>query len=248
MTDAYWTERGTRGASMADFCLGDEVPDAGPVHKVGRWFEQMHLAALNATPGVDVLAANAPLRGEGRTIGEVDMLYRKDGRVVHREVAVKYYLAAKPGRDPAAWVGPGKRDRLDVKLDRLATHQSTVANQARDAGAWPEDLPFPDTTEVLMLGALFSPKGDSRLPNGANPSVEHGHWYYASDFSDRFADAPWCELDKPWWLSPEHARERPMVPASALAEGLGRPRFVASASNDVERAFVVPDGWWADLT
>ncbi|MFT5359468.1 MAG: hypothetical protein ACI9KE_006711, partial [Polyangiales bacterium] len=136
MTDAYWTERGTRAVSLSEFA--PVVEEQEPHHKVGRWFEQVHLAALRSTPGVEVLAANTPLRGAGRTIGELDVLYRQDGRVVHREIAVKYYLAAKPGRAPALWYGPGKRDRMDLKLERLATHQSRVATKAREAEAWPE--------------------------------------------------------------------------------------------------------------
>lgn len=245
MTDAYWTEHGTRGASLSEFA--PTVEEQEPHHKVGRWFEQVHLAALQSTPGVEVLVANEQLRGGGRTIGELDVLYRQDARVVHREIAVKYYLAAKPGRDPALWYGPGKRDRMDIKLERLATHQSRVATKARDADAWPEALPFPDDTEVLLLGALFSPPDDPRLPDGANPDAAHGRWYYASDFAARFGDAPWSELNKPWWLSPEHAREGPKVAAAELAKDLSRPLFVGSASAVVVRAFVVPDGWWADV-
>jgi hypothetical protein len=126
---------------------------------------------------VEVLAANELLRVGRRTLGELDVLYRHDGRVVHREIALKYYLAATPGTDPSAWVGPGRRDRLDLKLDRLATHQLTVAEQARAEDAWPAALPFPDVTEVLLLGALFAPPDDVRLPEGACPDVDHGHWY-----------------------------------------------------------------------
>lgn len=246
MSDAYWARRGTRGASLAG--LGDgRGQDAEPIRQVGRWFERVHLAALRTTPGVEVLAANEPLRGGGRTLGELDVLYRHEGLVVHREIAVKYYLAARPGSEDSAWIGPGKRDRLDIKLERLATHQVTVAQQARAVGAWPEALPFPDETEVLLLGSFFSPADATRVPQGAHADAEHGHWYFASEFAERFGDAPWCSLEKPWWLSPEHARQRPMRSALEVAADLRRPCFVGRVSNGVERAFVVPDGWWGDL-
>ncbi len=246
MSDAYWAQCGTQAASQAG--LGDgEGRGAEPIRQVGRWFERVHLLGLQSTPGVEVVVANEPLRTGGRTIGELDVLYRQAGRVVHREVAVKYYLAARAGAHHSAWVGPGKRDRLDLKLTRLATHQVTVARQARDLDAWPEDLPFPEVTEVLLLGAFFSPPAERRLPEGACTEAEHGHWYFASEFADRFGDAPWCTLDKPWWLSPEHARGLPTTPACELARGLRRPCLAAHVSSDVERAFVVPDGWWDDL-
>ncbi|MBV1859596.1 MAG: DUF1853 family protein [Nannocystaceae bacterium] len=246
MANTYWTQRGTQGASLAGM-RAVEGQGAEPIRQVGRWFERVHLAAMRSTAGIEVLAANTPLRTTGRTIGELDVLYRRAGMVVHREVAVKFYLAAKPGGKPSAWIGPGKRDRLDLKLDRLTTHQCAVASEARALGAWPEELPFPDITEVLLLGALFSPADDQRLPRGANARADHGRWYYASDFVDRFADDPWCDLDKPWWLSPAHAREATMISARRLAAGLRRPRFVARVSTEVERAFVVPDRWWSDL-
>lgn len=250
MTDVYWRGRGTRAASLDGFGRdgqqGDGISDK-PMRRVGLWFEHVHLAALRNTAGVEILAANSAMHADGRTMGELDVLYRKDGRVVHRELAVKYYLAARPGRAPECWVGPGRRDRLDLKLDRLATHQLTLARRAREQGIWPEELPFPDETEVLMAGALFSPVDDVRLPHGANSAGEHGRWYYASDFAERFGNAPWCTLDKPWWLSPDHAREQPTVPANMLASELHRPRFVARMSAEVERAFVVPNGWWDAL-
>ncbi len=246
MCEDYWAQRGTRGASLSGVGRG-ESQSAEPVRQVGRWFERVHLAALRSTSGVEVLAANEPLRSGGRTIGELDVLYRREGCVVHREVAVKYYLAAKAGTQSSAWVGPGKRDRLDLKLNRLTTHQVTVAQQAREEDAWPQDLPFPDVTEVLMLGAFFSPVGETRLPDGACAEVDHGHWYYASEFADRFGDAPWCELEKPWWLSPEHGRVGTVVAAHDLVKRLRRPVFAARVGTQMERAFVVPDGWWDDL-
>ncbi len=246
MRDTYWTQRGTAVASVVGLGRsGGQSP--APIRQVGRWFERVHLTALRGMPGVEVLAANEPLRDGNRTIGELDVLFRRDARIVHREVAVKYYLAAKPGTHCSAWLGPGKRDRLDLKLDRLATHQITVARQARDAEAWPENLPFPDETEVLMLGALFSPRGEKRLPEGAHEEADHGHWYFASEFAETFGDAPWCDLEKPWWLSPEHARGEPSKAARDLVRGLRRPALVARVDTEVERAFVVPDGWWDDL-
>lgn len=254
MRNAYWGPRGTRGASIVppgepmppiDDLVDTAQTEGSPTTKVGHWFEHVHLTALKRTPGVEIIAANVVLKA-GRTLGELDVLYRQDARVVHREVAIKYYLAARPGRDPSAWYGPGRRDRLDIKLEHLATHQSTIARQAREAGAWP-GLPFPDVTEVLLLGSLFSPTGSPRLPENANPRLDHGRWYHATEFADRFGRTPWCVLHKPWWLSAEHARVAEALPALALVQDLQRPCFVARVSSRIERAFVVPDGWWDEI-
>ena len=247
MSAGYWAARGAFSVSSV-FADPDTTAVVEPVRQVGRWFERVHLAALQTTPGVELLASNVPLRDGGHTLGELDAVFRVDGAVVHREVAVKYYLAAKPGDDPACWVGPGKRDRLDLKLDRLATHQLSLPTRAREAGVWPQTLPFPQRSEVLLLGAVFSPEHDVRLPRGASSGAEHGRWYSASEFASRFETQPWCVLDKPWWLSPEHARNQTFAPARAIAETLDRPLLVAAVEPALVRAFVVPDGWWADLT
>ncbi len=244
MTSAFWAECGAQAATTRYAGAGDCV-EREPVRQVGRWFEQVHLAALQSAAGVEVLAANRAVRKDGETLGELDVVYRHCGRVVHREVAVKFYLAAKPGDDPSAWIGPGRRDRLDLKLGHLANRQLTLPQRARADGVWPDDLPFPDHSEVLLLGALFSPPDDPRLPCGADENATHGRWYYARGFAERFGDAPWAVLDKPWWLSPEHARQAPTKAASALADGLRRPSFVGRVGDAVERAFVVPDGWWS---
>ena len=242
MTDAYWEARGALASKDAGTGVGvDAAVEVVP--QVGRWFERVHLASLRAAPDVEVLAANEALGGHGRTLGELDVLYRRDGCVVHREVAVKYYLAAGAGRDPSRWIGPGRRDRLDLKLNRLATHQLVLPSLAREAGVWPAVLPFPDRSEALLLGAWFSPPDDPRIPEGAREDAEHGRWYFASDFAARFGDDPWRVLDKPWWLSPEHARRAAPVPARTLARDLDGPRLVARVAEDIERALVVPDQW-----
>lgn len=246
MTSAFWAEHGVQAATMRHAGPADGVHE-GPVRQVGRWFERIHLAAMRSTEGVEVLASNLAVRKGGETLGELDLVYRHGGRVVHREVAVKFYLAAKPGDDPSAWIGPGRRDRLDLKLGHLAKRQLTLPRRAEAEGAWPEELPFPDRSEVLLLGALFSPPDDLRLPSGAEKDATHGRWYYARDFAERFGDAPWGVLEKPWWLSPEHARDAPTQTATALAGGLSRPVFVGREGDGVERAFVVPDGWWSGV-
>ncbi len=245
MTAAFWAAHGAHAAATeyAEAGRGADVPPMP--RQVGRWFERVHLEALQGTEGVEVLAANRQLRAEARTLGELDVLYRAGGRVVHREVAVKYYLAVGAGDDPAGWVGPNRRDRLDRKLDRLISHQLALPGLARAVDAWPQDLPTPDRSEVLLLGALFSPASDPRLPKGADPAVEHGRWYYASDFAQRFGRAPWVELEKPLWLSPEHVDRFEGRPARCLAETVSDragPMFVAREASC--RAFVVPDGWW----
>jgi hypothetical protein len=202
------------------------------------------LAALQEQPSVEVLAANLPLRVGGRTLGELDVLYRSADAVVHREVAVKFYLATGTSCAPEAWIGPGKRDRLDLKLGRFVEHQTRVPTLAREHGVWPDALPFPTRREVLLLGMLFSHPSAPRLPDGAHEDAAHGRWYTAAEFSGRFGADPWCVLDKPWWLSPEHAHRMPSVPAHALAEGLETPRLAARVHEGaVERAFVVPNGW-----
>jgi hypothetical protein len=219
--------------------LAASLPALGPRPKVGRYFEGLHEVALSTTAGLELLASQLPLRTRERTIGELDCLYRHDGKVTHREIAVKYYLCVEDGPDPALWWGPSKRDRLDLKLERMRTHQLRLSELAGDA--WPASLPLPNRREALLLGALFRREEHTHLPDGATPQLELGRWYYASEF-----DAEgWKELPKPWWLSPHQQRWEPPRPLDLA--NLRHPVMVGREDSGApERAFVIPDQWWQD--
>lgn len=241
MEDAFWQLRGVRPARQPPHCPPGDLAPRG--RAVGRWFEQLHAHAVSQTPDLEILAVNLPIQGDDRTLGELDLLYRSGEHVVHREIAVKYYLAVEPGNARSAWWGLNRRDRLDRKLDRMLDHQLSLSSRA--GTAWPEHLPRPTLHEVLLTGALFA--RTARLPDGANPQVEQGRWLYASELAQLDPDSSWHELPRPWWLSPRQPGESPTTPRelARCVTSRQRPALVRQAEGPMQRMFVVPDGWWS---
>src|SRR5690606_2117149 len=101
-----------------------------PARRLGLYYERLWQFALHAAPDVEVVAANLPIRHNGHTLGELDLLLRDDEGEHHLELAVKFYLGTN-GCDAADWLGPGSHDRLDLKLSHLAHHQLPRSEERR---------------------------------------------------------------------------------------------------------------------
>lgn len=238
--------------------------------RLGTYFESL-LAFWLGWPGnplYRLVAHGLPVRQRNRTIGELDFLVedRGNGRLQHWEVAVKFYLGVAPGGDHRAWIGPGLRDRLDLKVERLLTHQLQLA-RGPEAGRLLEELGLPPPEPVCLLrGRLFYPPAAELArwaPVGAATGHLRGWWMTEADFLRYYADSElrWIRLPREHWLAP--------VDLSGL-EGtvlIGEPEaafpFIetlrASPDNraaavvgllqgqEVSRGFITPPGWPAEL-
>lgn len=234
--------------------------------RLGSYFESL-LDAWLAWPGNPLyrrLHHGLAVRQDKLTLGELDFLVeeRATGEVQHWEVAVKFYLGIAPGGSPSSWVGPGQKDRLDLKLERLLRHQLPLADlpEARRLLA---DLALPSPRPVaLVRGRLFYP-ADACLadwrPAAAAPGHGKGWWMPAAAFLRRFSDAGlrWMRLPREHWLAPvditpgsDGVRIGEPQSAAALVEA-----WQASADNraaavvglaegrEVTRGFITPDPW-----
>lgn len=179
--------------------------------RLGSYFESL-LDCWLAWPGNPLyrrLYHGLPVRHDKRTRGEFDFLVeeRANGEVQHWEVAVKFYLGIAPGGDASSWVGPGLKDRLDLKLAHLLNHQLPLANlpaarQLLTALALPMPRPV-----CLLRGRLFYPADAPPAdwaPTQAAPGHLSGWWMPAADFLRHF-DNPallWLRLPREHWLAP----------------------------------------------
>ena len=126
------------------------------------------------------------------TIGEMDFLY-KDllyNHEVHAELAVKYYLGvaseAKNLKQMNQWIGPNKKDRLDLKYQKLFDQQLMLSEKDQSQQTLKE-LGF-DKNKLgqyyFVKGMLFWPlaimdhNADNRcfLPDTINPECVQGYW------------------------------------------------------------------------
>ncbi len=221
--------------------------------RLGTYFESLWEFAFAQHPDYQLLHRNLPLRVESRTLGELDFVVRHlpSGATEHWEVAVKFYLRVAD----EYWVGPGLRDRLDIKLSRMREHQLPLIRQpaARDL-LRQRDIHI-DRQWALMPGRLFRPLGEKLAPLHAdiNPASCDFWWTTLDEFLYRFAgqDHRWICLPKRAWLAD---RSYPVSRSDSCAtlteklreEEMRRPICVAAlgAGNEVSRGFIVPDDWY----
>lgn len=227
----------------------DENPQAlhewlsrSSVRRLGLYYERLWQFALHAAPGIEILAANLPIRQGGHTLGELDLLLRDASGVHHVELAIKLYLGQPPGA-PEHWIGPGGRDRLDLKLDHLATHQLPLSGspQARQAL---EMLPrAPIQASMWLGGYLFYPY---ELPCAPPAEAELAHlrgaWLHRHQWPAIQAESPdarWQPLPRSAWLAPA---KMPVAQGWSSPQLLGWLRGLAADAAAQLLVDLQPDG------
>ena len=224
--------------------------------RLGIYFESLWLYWLQHNARYQLLHANLAVHAGGKTLGEFDFIVRDrdTDQTLHWEVAVKFYLGIGDTEQPVNWWGPQRRDRLDIKLDHLLSHQTRLSQQPEARDQLQALGIHIDERWVILKGRLFYPAGIDALPP-LDSHVEHqrGFWLPESELHKLpdNANATWKLLDRSEWFAPvaEDASSK-LIPSAQLNGMLfevlaGQPICIARIENGIEtaRGFLVPDDW-----
>lgn len=230
--------------------------------RLGHYYERLWQFALQQAPGVRLLAANLPVRQGQLTLGELDLLLEDRDGVHHLELAVKFYLGCPPLTEQwQRWIGPGREDRLDRKLNHLRQHQLQLA-QSHAARQLLRSLATDTVNAAAWLGGyLFRPwQVHVAGPAGANPQGLSGDWLHRAllnDYVQQNADCRWVLLERLQWLAPADCSNQSCHPINdlpawwdTLPQQPPRPQLIALLESthdghwqEVRRSFICADDW-----
>lgn len=235
----------------------------GPTRRLGLYYERLWQFALQQAPGVELMAANLPIRTAGHTLGELDILLRDAQGVHHLELAIKLYLGPTTAnsKDPAHWLGPGCHDRLDRKLAHLSDHQLPICARAESREVLAKLDIEQLSAQMWLAGYLFYPwpGGQVTPPQGAHPQHMRGQWLHRRDWPAFVEQSPsgcWQPLPRHAWLAPARCSDEACWSAQRLNSWLQALEPLAPAQllvrlvqgsdghwEEASRVFLVADGW-----
>jgi hypothetical protein len=205
-----WLEKLQRNPKPLKEWLASE-----PSSRLGFYFEQLFAFWLSHMQNIGAVSRHRPVRLEGRTIGEFDILCldQDAGQALHFELAIKYYLqTAKDRFELSDFVGPGAQDRLDLKLDRLFQKQLRLLETDAGLRAVPQELQnLPFASKAFVKGGLFYPldqwleSKNPPVPIGIARSAPLGWWLRMTAHAPRnwnlLQAEKWSLLPRLEWMS-----------------------------------------------
>lgn len=187
---------------------------ARPTRRLGHYFETLISFWLMHMPDTHIIASNLQVQDPQRTLGEYDFLFRDaSAEVCHWEAAVKFYLQQEPLPEQRAFIGPGTRDRLDLKLDKVFLQQLVLGQTSAGQHALPPGIKL-DKTQAFIKGYLFYHAAISGSMSIQGVSAEHLTGWWVRHTRDKppqtSAASRWTILPRLRWLAPAR------LPADAI--------------------------------
>lgn len=206
-------------------------------YRLGHYFESLVAYWLHITPNYKLLWQQVQIFQNKQTLGELDFIIRdtRTQKVLHLEVAVKFYLGLHDIQHMWGWYGTNLNDRLDIKFQLLRDKQTQLAKQ------FPELMPCTiDVSACWIKGRLFYPVSHTAKANFATQNHLSSTWYDAAGAPSQNAVA----LNKPQWLSP-----------LTCATSFSDPHAVTKAqcyaqfeqAQEKQRFFSLPASFWSEL-
>lgn len=230
-----------------------------PVKRLGYYVENLLGFAFSHLPEWQIVAEHWPIRDPQRTVGELDFLLQAPDahELLHLECAFKVYLQFQPSLGIQGFYGPGAKDQLHLKLDKLFRQQLPLSQHSSVTA----QLNSPVGQRLAWLkGWLFYPWGTCASAIGGLAS-EHprGWWQTLGNIRLRLqhSSSQWTLLPRSRWISPVWlAADTPTFSGPQMLDWLEQHfadthtpqllvELLSSNSGMIEtsRGFVVDDNW-----
>jgi uncharacterized protein len=241
----------------------DKAVSAATSGRLGEYFEVVMRTWLEEVPPAKLIASNLQIPAKGGTLGEFDLLFRRDSVVWHWELAIKYYLGYREPAGAPMWYGPNPIDRLDIKWDKLLRRQLELSTKpaAREVlnrlGVDVRNI----KPRAFIRGYLFDPLDPTFAAENhpdTSPDALRGWWCHRQALDAmRPAIEPdealsWLVVPRLRWMSPvEVSDSDQLVRFEDLDSALPRhrPLMLAGLSmrsgelTERTRGFIVPPRW-----
>jgi uncharacterized protein len=230
--------------------------------RLGNYFETLWAYWLSANPRFELLGRNLQINDQGRTLGELDfiVLDRAIGKCLHWEVAVKFYLGRGDTSLQCNWLGPGRKDRLDLKVGHLLNRQLKLGSHPL-VREWCDNRGIRiDAHAVILKGRLYYPldrDGQRNFPHNANPRHLRSRWLTQAQFCRLYSpERRFVPLTHGGWMEDmpalgQHSAYRADRLVEMLESGeLRLPLHVCEQNGaiNVDRLFIVSHEWADEKT
>jgi len=200
-------------------------------NRLGFYAEALLSYFFQTFSGIELLLQNYQVIEDKKTKGEIDFIIRYQGKVIHLECAVKFYLLKDNEHSsiPSSWVGPKIKDNLQLKLTKTIDHQLPLGKSGAISKKIGHSI---DYSTFFLRGYLFADEVTSNSfinPEQLCEMIREGQLKENSA-------VPVQLLKKPDWLSSTLPGDK-----NKTIINVDSPSLVIFS--DQKLRFIVPDNW-----
>lgn len=185
----------------------------------------------------ELLLQNFQINKEQITIGEIDFIILYNGKVIHLECAVKYYLLKDSNlfNNPSQWVGPRLKDNLELKINKIIQHQIPLGGRKEITAKINRSI---DVSYLFLKGVFFAEEPISlELINRNTP-----HSFIRVSNLKELKVKAIDTLSRPNWLS-SLSPIQSLKTTDSIEIDMNLVNPILYMFNDGKARFVVADDW-----
>lgn len=217
---------------------------------LGGYYENLVSFIINNARYLLDIKRNIRVYNNKITLGEFDFIGSSRAGDFHLECAIKYYLRTGAGTELKDFIGPGKKDRLDLKYERMLNHQLKLSQTPQGIQACLQEGLRPSIFIMLIQGYLFHPFDEFGSQIELHPTINPNHlqgWWLRQNEVSNIKDADqYVIMKKPFWLIANRSNLLTYSELKLELLEMDRPILVSrfdKTGSEQDRGFIVPNEW-----